>query len=356
MKLEKVKIELLKPAGYNPRKELKPEDKEYQKIKNSIEEFGYVEPIIVNKDFTIVGGHQRLNVLKDLGYKEADVIVIDIDKNKEKALNVALNKITGEWDFGKLGDLLLELDSENYDLELTGFDLDEIENIMAPVDDEVEEEVNERVRTDEKYNLGLFEPKLASKKYDMPIIKRTDFIPTKLISFNYMMTSQDKKCGIHCFIDDYQFERLWTSPSDYIEKLSEYECFLSPDFSLYLDMALPIQIYNVYRSRLLGQYYQRMGIKVIPTISWSDERSFDFCFEGVEKNSVVAVSTIGVKNDDLCYNIWVGGMNEMIKRLQPKTIIVYGGQVDYDYKGINVIYFDNNNTKDMRRRIKNEED
>ena len=190
----------------------------------------------------------------------------------------------------------------------------------------------------------------------MPIIKRTDFIPTKLISFNYMMTSQDKKCGIHCFIDDYQFERLWTSPSDYIEKLSEYECFLSPDFSLYLDMALPIQIYNVYRSRLLGQYYQRMGIKVIPTISWSDERSFDFCFEGVEKNSVVAVSTIGVKNDDLCYNIWVGGMNEMIKRLQPKTIIVYGGQVDYDYKGINVIYFDNNNTKDMRRRIKNEED
>lgn len=132
MNFIKKNINELKYANYNPRKKLTPDDKEYQKIKNSIEEFGYVDPIIINKDNTVIGGHQRLTVLKDLGYKEVDVIQIDIDKTKEKALNIALNKITGEWDYAMLGDLLLDLDSLNYDLELTGFEEYEIENIMAP--------------------------------------------------------------------------------------------------------------------------------------------------------------------------------------------------------------------------------
>ena len=97
MNFQMIEIEKLKPANYNPRKDLKPEDEEYQKIKKSILEFGYVDPIIANADMTVIGGHQRLKVLKDLGYKEIECIVVDLDKNKEKALNIALNKITGEW-------------------------------------------------------------------------------------------------------------------------------------------------------------------------------------------------------------------------------------------------------------------
>lgn len=143
MNFIKKNINELKRANYNPRKKLETDDKEYQKIKKSIEEFGYVEPIIINKDNTIIGGHQRLTVLKDLGYEEVEVIQIDIDKTKEKALNIALNKITGEWDYSLLGDLLLDLDSQNYDLEITGFDLDEIEEIMAPLGLEEEKEVIE---------------------------------------------------------------------------------------------------------------------------------------------------------------------------------------------------------------------
>lgn len=143
MEFIKKKINELKYANYNPRKKLQPEDKEYQKIKKSIEEFGYVEPIIINKDNTIIGGHQRLTVLKDLGYEKVDVIQIDIDKTKEKALNIALNKITGEWDYAMLGDLLLDLDSLNYDLEITGFDLDEIEEIMAPIGTEEKEVIED---------------------------------------------------------------------------------------------------------------------------------------------------------------------------------------------------------------------
>lgn len=96
MKMEKRKLSELRPADYNPRKALTPEDKEYQYIKRSIEKFGYVDPIIINSDGTVIGGHQRLTVLTDLGYEEADVVVVDLDKNDEKALNIALNKITGE--------------------------------------------------------------------------------------------------------------------------------------------------------------------------------------------------------------------------------------------------------------------
>ena len=131
MKFEKVKLKDLKHADYNPRKDLKPSDSEYQKIKKSIEEFGYVDPIIVNADNTIIGGHQRAKVLVDLGFKEIDIVRIDIDKTKEKALNVALNKITGEWDFDKLSQVLEDLDLEEFDLEITGFDLDEIDDLLG---------------------------------------------------------------------------------------------------------------------------------------------------------------------------------------------------------------------------------
>ncbi|GLI10768.1 methyltransferase [Paenibacillus tyrfis] len=130
MEFIKLKIDQLVHADYNPRKDLQPEDPEFEKIKNSINEFGYCEPIIVNSDYTIIGGHQRAKVLKALGYDEVDCVLIDIDKTKEKALNIALNKITGEWDFDALSSLLDELKHEDFDLELTGFDLSEAEKLL----------------------------------------------------------------------------------------------------------------------------------------------------------------------------------------------------------------------------------
>ena len=109
MEFKKLKIDLLIPADYNPRKKLKPGDAEFEKIKNSINEFGYVDPVIVNKDLTVIGGHQRISVLKTLGYEEIDCVVMEIDKTKEKALNIALNKITGEWNKELLADLIKDL-------------------------------------------------------------------------------------------------------------------------------------------------------------------------------------------------------------------------------------------------------
>lgn len=133
MNIQKLKIESLKPAEYNPRKDLKPEDEEYQKIVRSIKEFGYVDPIIVNKDLTVIGGHQRLKVLKEQGYSEIECNVVDLDKDKEKALNLALNKISGEWDNDKLEQLLAELRDTDINMDITGFSNDEIDNILKDV-------------------------------------------------------------------------------------------------------------------------------------------------------------------------------------------------------------------------------
>lgn len=138
MNIEKRLISDLKPADYNPRKALTPEDAEYQKIKRSIETFGYIDPIIINSDGTIIGGHQRHTVLTDLGYTEVDVVVLNLSKEDEKALNVALNKISGEWDEIKLKDLLVELDLGDYDITLTGFDTQELEALVELTDFEPE--------------------------------------------------------------------------------------------------------------------------------------------------------------------------------------------------------------------------
>lgn len=144
MNIQKISIEKLKPAEYNPRKDLKPEDEEYQKIKKSLIEFGYVAPVIVNSDMTVIGGHQRLKVLQDLGYTEIECNVVNLDKNQEKALNIALNKISGDWDYDKLEDLLAELKEADMNLLSTGFNEKEIEKIFK----ESEELINDNQEVD----------------------------------------------------------------------------------------------------------------------------------------------------------------------------------------------------------------
>lgn len=123
----------LKPATYNPRKRLKPGDREYEKIKHSIEEFGFADPLVVNADGTIIGGHQRLTVAISLGYAEVPCAVVDVDKTREKALNIALNKITGAWDEQLLADLLVDLQSADFNTDFTGFEAPEIEQLFSKV-------------------------------------------------------------------------------------------------------------------------------------------------------------------------------------------------------------------------------
>ena len=135
MKLEKIRIDRLNTASYNPRVDLQPGDAVYDNLKKSVETFGFLQPIIVNRrNHTVVGGHQRLKVLQDLGHSQVEVGFVDLSDEHEKALNLTLNKTVGEWDESKLAKLLQEIEGfPEFDLQLTGFGEDEIGDLISRV-------------------------------------------------------------------------------------------------------------------------------------------------------------------------------------------------------------------------------
>lgn len=177
MNIQKISISKLNKATYNPRIELQPNDSEYQNIKRSIERFGYITPIIANKDLTVIGGHQRLSVMKDLGYTEVSVVLLDISVEDEKALNIALNKVKGEWDEAKLTEILQELAHQNL-AEVTGFTTAEIDNLiefmgideeeLEDPDLEIEEVEDERVRKEREEDENPSKKGLLARSFIAP--------------------------------------------------------------------------------------------------------------------------------------------------------------------------------------------
>lgn len=325
-------------------------EEQINQIAGSIQEFGFNNPILIDDNNNVIAGHARLKASKKLGLDQVPCVVLNqMTEAQKKAYVIADNKmaLNAGWDIDMLKVELEALEELDFDLELTGFNLAELDLIFEE-EDAKPKKVNERQRTNNAYNLELFDEFVCDGKYQMPIIENDNFIPTNIIGFNYAKTSKDKNVGIHFYIDDYQFERVWNAPSDYTNILDQYECIFTPDFSLYLDMPLAMKIWNVYRSRLIGQFYQQQGLKVIPTISWAEKETFEFCFDGIPQGSIVSVSTIGVKQNEIAMQIWVNGMDAMIEKIKPSTILVYGGEVDYDYKGINVVYYKNAVTERMK--------
>lgn len=238
--------------------------------------------------------------------------------------------------FDELNDIL--------DIDMTdfGFDIDKIDLFKE----------NERHKTNDAYNLDLIDFENSTNDFwQMPVIQNDNFIPDDIIGFNYAKSSKEHNVGIHFYLDDYQFERIWNKPEDYIDILKQYECIFSPDFSLYLDMPMPMKIWNIYRSRQIGQYYQSQGIKVIPTISWAEKETFEFAFKGIPKGSIVSISTIGVKRNKEALKIWQDGMDAMIEEIEPSTILVYGGKLDYNYGDIQVKYYENKVTEKFKKEI-----
>lgn len=360
MYTEKININKIKPYKSNAKQHPK---EQIDQIIESIKQFGYNDPIAIDENNVIIEGHGRWQALKLLlpthpQFKTIDVIRLQhLSDEKKRAYILAHNQLT--LNTGYDASLLnLELDSiVGIDMEQFGFELPE--PFTAPEDDDDTDESKDfhRENTYREYNLDLVDPECVTGFYQMPMLEKCTYIPDDLIGFNYMLCSKNKNVGIHCFVDDYQFERLWNNPYKYIDKILEYDAFLTPDFSLYMDMPMAMKIWNIFRSRLIGQFLQNAGMDVIPTISWAEAETFDFCFDGIEQGSVVAVSTIGVKSSEYAMQIWHQGMDEMINRIQPSAILVYGGKVDYDYQDIEVRYYDNKviermrNSEDKKERI-----
>ena len=202
-------------------------------------------------------------------------------------------------------------------------------------------------RSIKQYNLDLLNySELTEDFWQMPIITNDHYIPDRLIGFNEAMTSKDNDACVHFFLYDYQFERIWKDPRRYVDALKRFSGVCSPDFSLYVDMPTPIKLYNIYRSRLVGQYLQSQGIKVIPTISWGDKETYLYCFKGIPQGSIVAISTLGVRNNQTALKIWYDGYREMIKQIQPSVILIYGGKIAIAEK--NIKWYENQTIKRMK--------
>jgi hypothetical protein len=145
------------------------------------------------------------------------------------------------------------------------------------------------------------------------------------IGFNYALREKKpEEKAVHFFLDDYLFERIWRSPDRYIPVLGKFKYVFSPDFSPYCDFPKAIQIYNHYRKHWMGAYMQEHGIDVIPTVTWSNPSSYDFCFDGEPIKSVVAVSSVGCLTWDNGKRMFLNGYEEMMKRLEPSAILFYG--------------------------------
>ncbi len=149
METKTVKLSRLNIAEYNPRQDLQPGDSRYEDIKKSVDKFGLVVPIIVNRNgMRIVSGHQRYKILKAQGVKETEVVIVDLDEEKEKLLNVALNKIRGQWDMTKLSELLKGFDEEQ--IEFSGFSAEEIEALTEEYEEALEGAIEETAPEDEQ--------------------------------------------------------------------------------------------------------------------------------------------------------------------------------------------------------------
>ena len=176
--------------------------------------------------------------------------------------------------------------------------------------------------------------------YDIPEMLSTHInnlqdIP--LQGFNYALKEKNpENIGVHFFLHDYQFERVWNYPDRYTEILKRFAFVLSPDFSPYSNMPKVLKAYNVYRNRWCGRYWQECGITVIPTVTWSDDSSLEYCLDGVPKHSTIAISTMGegrwAKWQSLKRN-WDYVMN----KLEPETVLLYGKDLSKELSG-NIVF------------------
>lgn len=178
----------------------------------------------------------------------------------------------------------------------------------------------------------------STGKYEIPKLKKQDIDISKIQFLSYVDTkindTENNDKTIHFFTYDWKFKKVYENAEEELEKLKQYKYLLTPDFSMFTNMPVALQIESVFKNRWCGAYWQSKGLKVIPTISWGDEKSFDFCFEGIEEGSVVAVCTYYREN---CEEEFMLGYNKMLEKIKPSAVICYDEPFE-EMKG-NIISF-----------------
>ena len=171
-----------------------------------------------------------------------------------------------------------------------------------------------------------FIPEYVEGKLMIPLLKPEPYVPAEYVPFNLACADKYKRGekGVHFFIHDYHFERLWNDKEKYAGMLKQYKAVLTPDFSPYTDWPYMVQIWNHYRKHLLGTWMQEIGCRVYPTVTWTNEDSFEWCFDGEPYRSTVAVSSVGMMKEPETIRMFMRGYEKMMDVLEPETILFYG--------------------------------
>lgn len=169
--------------------------------------------------------------------------------------------------------------------------------------------------------------------YDIPVLQPEEWKPVQFIGFNYANQCREYEGkGVHFFLDDYQFERVWTKFERSVNMLAKFDAVLTPDWSMFTDWPVAVQIWNHYRKHYVGAYLQNMGVTVYPTVCWAGPNSFDWCFDGEPVGGCVAVSSVGTQLGKESKAAFLYGYDAMMERLNPK-IVLFSGKVPGECKG-----------------------
>jgi hypothetical protein len=290
---------------------------------------------MVDKNGMIIAGHTRFAAIKRLGWKEVEVWVAD-DMTDEQIRDYRIrDNYTAEfatWDFD-----LLEQEIQGLDFDMSDFGIDDSGNgddydDYDDYDDATDEDEVSRLTHNVFENFERDFIPYYTGKYDIPIMRATQTTGQKFLRFCDWRQIEDHGNYIaHFYYDDFKFINAWRDPECYVERLRQFKGVVAPDFSLYTDFPRVLQILSCYRRQWLGAYWQSIGIDVIPDVVWGDEKSYEFCFDGLPKHSVVAVSSVGVKSDSDWSGkngLWAKGYNEMLRRLEPTAVLYYGDRMD----------------------------
>lgn len=193
-------------------------------------------------------------------------------------------------------------------------------------------------------------------KYELPVLLPTNKIPNKLIAFTEALKTKDYDQWVHFYIDDVAFERIWKQPRKYLPILKKFNGVILPDFSLYRDMPFVMQIWNIYRSRAIGHWFQREGIEIIINIRFGDDRTYRICCDGAPKNSIIAIGTHGTLKGKIDRHYLLEGLDKIIEILHPTAIVIYGAAPDKYFKkykemGIIIHQFDSDFAKSRKKEV-----
>lgn len=192
---------------------------------------------------------------------------------------------------------------------------------------------------------------------EIPCITTSNLLPERVITFSKAKNKREYDSWIHFYEDDSAFECLWNSPQKYLPIIKRYRGIISPDYSLYYDMPLSMQIWNTYRGKALAQWFQQNGVEIIPNVRWGDERTYELACLGIESCKTIAISTHGCIKTHNAKTMFVSGFDYVLNKLNPKNVVVYGRMPDKIFalakmQGVQLISFESEFSLSRHREAK----